>query len=193
MIDLSVSHFVTMLKTARSDHQRDVALHMALTAAMYSTTIPRIEVAQALFRLYYVDCWDPAATFFFFTTGYLLDKNATEDEDYTIEVCLEDEDIIELSTRSIMANCYKSGSILNHLFFEDEDEDGEETEFESEEEESEDEEEEDEAEDEEDEEDETPPLTASAEELHALQQQIDDYIRASRALEARRFHFAYPQ
>lgn len=186
MHGITIEHFATQLLTARTEYDRDVTLHMALWWAMSSSDFSRLEVAQTLFRLYYVDGWEPAATFFFFATGHLLDKETLEDDDYTVELCLRDEGDVVLSTRTVMSDCRKSHSPLNTLFFVDEDEDGDlSSESESDDSDSDSEytsseEEETDDDDEEEEEEAAAPWGPSPEQLEAMRQDVDAFAQMMR-------------
>jgi hypothetical protein len=118
---------------ARDFEEQDRALHLVFTA-MYSSK-PWLtksdqpppftwdQAAATLFRLYYIEHWSPARTYFFLITGMFLPLG---EDNVTIELppLFHDTLATVLSTETILLMCHSHNTMLNMLqCYEDDDDD----------------------------------------------------------------------
>jgi hypothetical protein len=146
-------HLKALLDAAGENmERRDHALHLIfedVISKRHGQYFTKSDIAATLFRLYYIDGWSAARTFFCCLTGVMLDDSVFDDDAYAVTVYFRDVGYVTYDLQTIISRCYESSSALNELYFSNEEEDSDEEEEEEEEDSEYDEDEEDE-EDEED-------------------------------------------
>ena len=115
---------LSIFDNAGNDDERDFALHVVFSEVKPGPEFTLRQILETLVRLYYVDGWAAARTFFFMNTGRLLEDIDPEDyEDHVVEIYVASEQKdYEFPVRQIMSDCLMNPSPLNELYFVEEDE-----------------------------------------------------------------------
>jgi hypothetical protein len=120
---VAFEHLKALLDVAGDDmERRDHALHLIFTEIINSSKFKKEDIAAQLFRLYYVDAWLGARTFFCILTGVMLDEDVSDDEDYQVTVFFRGKGYFSFDLQTIVETCYDNASGLNELYFAEEEE-----------------------------------------------------------------------
>lgn len=99
-------------------HSQDALLH-SIFAGIIATPLDEqqyIEVTYTLFRLFTTHEWHPARTFFYLTTGQMLENDSTETEVSNL-LCNTPLPPFALDVRTINGDCDRKCYLLNTLWF----------------------------------------------------------------------------
>ena len=115
---------LSIFDNAVTDEERDFALHVVFSEVKPGKEFTLRQILETLVRLYYVDGWEGARTFYFQNSGRLLDNiDHDEYDEHVVETYVASEQQeYRFPIRQIMTDCFMNPSPLNDLYFVEEDE-----------------------------------------------------------------------
>lgn len=115
---------LSIFDNAVTDDERDFALHVVFSEIKPGNEFTLRQILETLVRLFYVDGWEGARTFYFLNSGRLLDDiDPDEYDDYVVKTYIASEQIeYSFPIRQIMTDCFINPSPLNDLYYIEENE-----------------------------------------------------------------------